>query len=304
MSLDDLPPLAPTMDPGGKAFAERVVAAARKVIAATRCVIDVPYRANDYWQKLDIFIPENAGASVLPVFCFLHGGGWYTGHKEWVSFMAPAILAVPAIFVTPSYRHAPYAQFPAQLDDCADAIAWIHRNIATHSGDPDKIHLGGHSAGAHLAALTALRRDELAKRSLPPDVIKACYPVSGRYDLGQRSAQGAGAAPVRNGQSLVDAFLGQSSNAPAASPIEHVKGNRTPFFIAVGSNDLAGFLEQARDLVAALRQEQCVVRYEELSGYNHFMMSEQCSEVGHPWMRGVHDWLRHTPACGATASSS
>jgi acetyl esterase/lipase len=290
MSLDDLPPLAGTMDPGGKAFAERVVAGARKVLASTRCETDIPYRTDDYWQKLDIFLPENAGQK-LPVFCFLHGGGWYTGHKEWVSFMAPSVLAVPAIFVTPSYRHAPQAQFPAQLDDCADAIAWIYRNISRYGGDPDNIHLGGHSAGAHLAALTALRRDALAKRGLPDDVIKACYPVSGRYDLGQASAQGVGTAPVRNGASLVDAFLG-SADAAEASPIAHVKGNRTPFLVAVGSNDLAGFPSQARDLVAALKQEGGAVRFEHFDGYNHFMMSEECSQPQHPWMRGVAEWLR------------
>ena len=299
MSLDDLPPLAPTIDPGGRAYQERIIAAARKVLATTRCETDVPYRTEDYWQKLDIFLPDKIGDTALPVFCFIHGGAWYTGHKEWVFFMAPAIVAVPAVFVTPSYRHAPAAQFPAQLEDCADAIAWVYRNIARYGGDPNKIHLGGHSAGAHLAALTALRRDVLATRGLPPDVIKACYPVSGRYDLGEASAQGPGAAPARNGQTVIEAFLGKTFDTAGASPIAHVKGNRTPFFVAVGSNDLAGFPAQARDLVAALRREACAVRTMEFEGYNHFMMNEQCSLPDHPWMQGVHEWLRQPPAHGA-----
>ena len=298
MSLEDLPPLAPTIDPRGKAYVERTVAAARVVLAATCCVTDVPYRGDDYWQKLDIFMPATGGRAALPVLCFLHGGGWFTGHKEWVSFMAPAVLAAPAIFVTPSYRHAPQAQFPAQLEDCADAIAWVHANIARYGGDAGRIHLGGHSAGAHLAALTALRRDTLARRGLPPDVIKACYPVSGRYDLGRGSAQGSGTAPARNGQTVVEAFLGPALDTTGASPIEHVKGNRTPFFVAAGSDDLGGFLEQARALVAALRMEACAVRYDELDGYDHFMMSEICSTADHTWMRGVHDWLHQAPAYG------
>lgn len=295
MSLDDLPALAGTMDPGGKAFAERVVAAARHVIGTTKCVIDVPYRTDDYWQKLDIFLPNSGGATALPVFCFLHGGGWYTGHKEWVSFMAPAIVGAPAIFVTPSYRHAPAAQFPAQLDDCADAVAWVYRNIEAYGGDPARIHLGGHSAGAHLAALTALRRDVLKTRDLPPDVIKACYPVSGRYDLGDRSARGPGAAPVRNGSSLVESFLGQQANVALASPIQQVDGNTVPFLVAVGSRDLAGFPDQARAFVAALRKQNCVVQFREFDGYDHFMMSEECSRPDHPWMREVHRWLRDEP---------
>ena len=130
-------------------------------------------------------------------------------------------------------------------------------------------------------------------------MIKACYPVSGRYDLGAANAQGAGAAPARNGQTLVESFLGKAFDAVGASPTAQVKGNRTPFFVAVGSNDLAGFPAQARDLVAALRREACTVRYHEFEGYNHFMMNEQCSLVDHPWMRGVHEWLQHPPAHGA-----
>jgi acetyl esterase/lipase len=298
MSLDDLPPLPPTVDPRGKAYTERVVAAARKVIATTRCITDVPYRREDYWQKLDIFLPDAPTERSLPVFCFLHGGGWYTGHKEWVSFMAPAILAAPAIFVTPSYRHAPQAQHPAQLDDCADAVAWVYRNIAAHGGDPERIYLGGHSAGAHLAALTTLRRDALSGRDLPHDVIKACFPVSGRFDLGERSARGIGAAPARDGQTLVEAFVGDPSNLVAASPLHQVKGNKTPFFVAVGSDDLAGFVEQARAFVAALRAEDCAVRYEEFDGYDHFMMNETCSGFDHSWMKGVHAWLRDPPPYG------
>jgi arylformamidase len=297
MSLDDLPPLQPTIDPGGRAYQERVIAAARNVLATTHCATDIPYRTDDYWQKLDIFMPGEDGAA-LPVFCFLHGGAWYTGHKEWVSFMAPAILAAPAIFVTPSYRHAPAAQFPAQLEDCADAIAWIYRNISRYGGDPGRMHLGGHSSGAHLAALTALRRDVLAARGLPPNVITACYPVSGRYDLGEASSKGQGAAPARDGLTVVETFLGETYDTVGASPIEQVKGNRTPFFVAVGTNDHAGFPAQARDLVAALRREACTVRFDEFEGYNHFMMNEQCSLIDHPWMRAVHAWLRQPPAYG------
>jgi acetyl esterase/lipase len=214
------------------------------------------------------------------------------------------VLAAPAIFVTPSYRHAPAAQFPAQLDDCADAIAWVHSNIAAYGGDPTRIHLGGHSAGAHLAALTALRRDALTARGLPSDVIKACYPVSGRYDLGERSARGAGAAPVRDGQSLVESFLGTPANVAAASPLQQVRGNTTPFVVAVGSRDLAGFVDQARAFVAALRAERGVVRFEEFEGYDHFMMSEQCSQPDNIWMRLVHDRLHQLPAVPNAAAGA
>jgi acetyl esterase/lipase len=292
MSLDDLPPLLPTNDPGGAAFIARVIAEARRVLATTRCVTDLAYRPDDYWQKLDIFMPERNDGGALPVFCFFHGGGWFTGHKEWVTFMAPALLAAPAIFVTPSYRHAPAARFPAQLDDCADAVAWIHCNIATYGGDPGRIHLGGHSAGAHLASLTALRRDELAKRGLPGDVIKACYPVSGRTDLCLGRRHSIGPVPGPGGAEIIESFLATDAQRAAASPLEHVAGNRTPFYIAVGSADLGGFALQARVFADALRAAGSIAEHEEFAGYDHFMMSERCGRLGHPWMDHVHAWLR------------
>ena len=298
MSLDDLPPLLPTTNPGGAAYLERVLAEARSVLATTRCVTDLAYRHDDYWQKLDIFMPERETGDALPVFCFLHGGGWFTGHKEWISFMAPTILAAPAIFVTPSYRHAPAAKFPAQLDDCADAVAWIVRNIADYGGDPAKLHLGGHSAGAHLAALTALRRDALARRGLPADVIKACYPVSGRTDLCLGRRHSIGPVPGPDGEEIVAALLGSDAQREAASPIEHVAGNRTPFYVAVGSEDLGGFALQARVFAAALRAAGAVVVHDEFAGYDHFMMSERCGRLGHPWMNRVHAWLRQPPPFG------
>jgi arylformamidase len=296
MSLDDLPPLLPTVNPGGPEHIKRVLTEARQVLATTRCATDIAYRPDDYWQKLDIFMPDRPPSRALPVFCFLHGGGWFTGHKEWITFMAPAILAAPAIFVTPSYRHAPAAQFPAPLEDCADAIAWVHRNIADYGGDPAKIHLGGHSAGAHLAALTALRQDELGKRGLPADVIKACYPVSGRSDLCLGRAHSIGPVPGPGDLEIVAAFLGTDAQRPAASPLEYVAGNRTPFYIAVGSEDLGGFPFQARVFAAALREAGAVAEHEEFAGYDHFMMSERCGRLGHPWMNRVHDWLRQPPS--------
>ena len=127
----------------------------------TRCVLDQSY-GSDYWQRLDIYLPATTSRSSVPVFCFLPGGAWINGCKEWLAFMAPAVTSAPAVFVALSYRHAPAAKFPAQLDDTLDGLAWVHRNIVRWGGDARRIYLGGHSAGGHLAALATLRRDALA----------------------------------------------------------------------------------------------------------------------------------------------
>lgn len=288
MSFADLPPLPPLMLPGAQDYADRISDASRRVMATTRHLGDIRYADADYWQKLDIYLPEGAHHD-LPVFCFLHGGAWVNGCKEWMGFMAPPILSLPAIFVAPSYRHAPAARFPAQLDDCADAVAWIHRNIAQYGGAPDKIHFGGHSAGGHLAALTTLRADVLAKRRLPPDVIRACYPVSGVFDLC------TGRAHSLENRKPVDWLLADPAQAPAASPIETLAGNRTPFFVSWGTDDAPELAPQSRAFVAALRRQPGRIEALELPGYDHWMTNECGGDPAHQWTRTVRRWLADGP---------
>ena len=141
--------------------------------------------------------------------------------------MAPAVTSAPAVFVALSYRHATAAKFPAQLDDTLDGLAWVHRNIVRWGGDARHIYLGGHSAGGHLDALYS---------SLPAD---------------QRPFDLTSDDPVR--RQKVAALLKDRENVMAASPIAHVKGNRTPFTITHGSEDLPELIPQAMQMIAALK---------------------------------------------------
>ena len=140
-----------------------------------RNVIDVAY-GDDYFQRLDLFLPDNENLTELPVLVFMHGGAWRNGFKEWMGFMAPPIISLPAIFVSVSYRLAPSVKFPEPLEDTCDAVAWVFRNIRRYGGDPERIFIGGHSAGGHLAAMAALRCDHFTQRCLPANLIKACFP--------------------------------------------------------------------------------------------------------------------------------
>jgi arylformamidase len=289
MSFDDLPPLPPLRLPGATEYAGRISAASRHVMVESRCLLDIPYRTDDYWQKLDIYLPAPEGLSGLPVFCFLHGGAWVNGCKEWMGFMAPPVTSLPAIYVSASYRHAPEARFPAQLDDCCDMLLWIRGNIARYGGDPDNVHFGGHSAGGHLAALTTLRRDALARCGLPPNTIKGCYPVSGVFDLAD-----PGATPEF--RSLVlDRFLGEPSQAPAASPIQHVEGNTTPFLVSWGTDDAPGLANQSRAFVAALGGRSAVLEAMEFPGYDHWRTSECAGDIEHRWTQQMRRWLTRLP---------
>jgi arylformamidase len=281
MSFDDLPALPPLIHPDGKRYLGRIMRLGRLAQQQTQCVLDQSY-GSDYWQRLDIYLPAMTSRSSLPVFCFLPGGAWVNGCKEWLAFMAPSVTSIPVVFVALSYRHAPAAKFPAQLDDTIDGLTWVHQNIVRWGGDAERIYLGGHSAGGHLAALATLRRDALAARELPSHFIRACLPISAPFDLTSND-------PVR--RQKVAAFLKDREDVTAASPIAHVAGNQTPFTITYGGEDLPELLPQAMHMIAALRNAGTSVDSLMLAGRNHFETHEDCARADSPWMRKLFGLL-------------
>lgn len=283
MSFEDLPPLPPLIHEAAKGYAQRISVASRRVQREERCVLDVAY-GSDYWQRIDLYLPRGEGLAGLPVLLFLHGGAWRNGCKEWMGFMAPAIVSLPAIFVSVSYRLAPKARYPAPADDCADALAWVHRHIAQYGGDPARLFYGGHSAGGHLCALVALGSRLKRARGLPENVVKACFPVSGIYDL-RAGVEG------EVDRMLVRDFLEAQSQIEEASPLFHVRGNRTPFYMVHGARDLPEMAPQARAMAAALAGQPAELLVQEFPDYDHFDTSERCSHEAHPWVRTVREWM-------------
>jgi acetyl esterase/lipase len=285
MSFDDLPPLPPPVDPAAKGYFERISELSRAVQRNARSALDLPYGA-DYWQKVDVYLPADSQARGLPVLCFMHGGAWVSGSKEWMGFMAPSFTDLPAIFISVNYRLSPAVRFPAAMDDCFDALAWIHRNIARFGGDPERIFVGGHSAGGHLAALLALRRELAAARRLPRDVVKACFPVSGLFDLSETVL-----VPGSWEERIYPQFLARLEDGKAASPIAYVEGNVTPFYLTWGTSDLAPVIPQSKAMVAALERQPGRLVFEEWQNYDHFAMSEDAQHRDSKWVGRVRRWI-------------
>lgn len=108
-------------------------------------------------QQLDIYAPSGRDAgSRLPVIVFIHGGGWHSGDKAGYEFAGRAFSARGFVTVIPNYRLTPDGHFPDFVEDGAEAIRWVRENIAAQGGDPDRIIMVGHSAGAHIAGLLAM----------------------------------------------------------------------------------------------------------------------------------------------------
>lgn len=241
--------------------------------------VEIAY-GGDAYQRLTI-VP--AAQPSGDVFIALHGGGWTNGYKEWMLFMAPALTARGVTFVSVGYRLAPQHVFPTGYHDVLDAIANAHHSVAPFGGDPTRIFVGGHSAGGHLAALAALRRDWQASRGLPDDVVRGALPVSGTYLFGEQS-----------GLSVRPRFLGPAGSGAdaAASPMSHVERGVPPFFLAWGDADFPHLQRQARDFEAALRATDNDVASLVLSGCDHLGASYASGEADGPWVKSAVAWMR------------
>jgi acetyl esterase/lipase len=133
-------------------------------------------------QVLDIHAPDNA--KDFPVVFWIHGGGWQTGDKTDVQIKPRVFAERGFVFVSTNYRLLPKVEMGVLIRDVAKSLGWVHKNIAGHGGDPRRIFVMGHSAGAQLAALICIDDRYLKEEGVPFEVLKGCVPVDGdTYDI-------------------------------------------------------------------------------------------------------------------------
>ncbi len=144
---------------------------------------DIPYadKANER-QVLDVYSPK--GAKDLPVVFWIHGGGWQTGDKKEVQLKPQAFTEKGFVFVSTNYRLLPAVDMGTIVRDVAKAAGWVHIHIAEYGGDPKRMFVMGHSAGAQLAALICTDERYLKAEGVPLTDIRGCVPVDGdTYDV-------------------------------------------------------------------------------------------------------------------------
>ena len=213
---------------GGLLLLLAVTCVAAPFVVATieleRCVrtTDIPY-ADGARQKLDVY--QLRGAANAPVIVFFYGGRWLSGAKDWYQLLAAALTARGYVVVVPDYRLYPEARFPDFLIDGAKALRWTHDNLATFGGDPRRLFVMGHSAGAYIAAMLALDPRWLNGVGLDAARdIAGLIGISGPYDF----------LPLKD-QTLADIFGG--TDRLATQPISFADGHKPPALLATGDAD-------------------------------------------------------------------
>jgi acetyl esterase/lipase len=217
-----------------KAFYDRAEALTATTRAEVPHALDLAY-GSDAKQRLDVYTPKNAAAAA--VFIFLHGGGFREGDRAQYGYVARPFARHGIVTVVASYRLLPHV-YPDQVADTKAVLAWVFHHIAEHGGDPARVYIGGHSAGAILSAFVSVNRAWLAASSLPADFIKGFVPMSGPYDL-------------RDAKGFVADFLPDPSRREEASPALMIRGTPPPCVISFGSTETP-FLATSRDFAARL----------------------------------------------------
>lgn len=133
-------------------------------------------------HKLDIYVPEEVRADV-DVAVFFYGGRWEYGSKADYLFVGQALASKGIVTVILDYRLYPSVRFPGFIEDGAKAVSWVRRHIAGYGGDPDRIFLVGHSAGAHIAAMLSLEPKFLAAENVSVESIEGLVGLAGPYDF-------------------------------------------------------------------------------------------------------------------------
>jgi acetyl esterase/lipase len=199
-------------------------------------------------QKLDVYIPANTMEKQLDVVVFFYGGRWTYGAKEDYRFVAATFVKEGFIVVIPDYRKYPQVRFPVFVEDGAKALAWVSDHIVERHGNPARIHVVGHSAGAHIGALLAADPHYLADigkdRSLS---IHDFAGLAGPY------------AFIPDEPDLEDIF-GPPQNYPNMQVTTFIDGTQPPILLLYGNKDTAVKLANLEKLEQRIKQRGGCVR--------------------------------------------
>jgi arylformamidase len=183
-------------------------------------------------ETLDLFLPP---ARAKGTFLFLHGGYWRMLDKSDFSFVAPPFVARGYAVALANYDLCPDVSIAAIVDEARHAVTWLAREGAAHGANPDRIVVGGHSAGGHLAAM--LFTTDWAALGLAREPIAGAVSLSGVHDL----------APMVQFSFNAD-FRLDAAEAARLSPVFMTPRSRVPLVLAVGADETSEFIRQTRIL--------------------------------------------------------
>jgi acetyl esterase/lipase len=265
-------------------------------LAAQDVKRDVPYAEPPLErQVLDIYAPKDA--KNLPVVFWIHGGGWQTGDKSLVQEKPKMFVDRGFVFVSTNYRLLPKVEMETIFRDVAKALGWVHRHIVEHGGDPARIFVMGHSAGAQLAALMCIDDRYLKDEGVPFSALKGCVPVDGdTYDVpaiietAETRLRVHGEPLPKNGHR--QKFGNDPEKHKDYSAVTHVaRGKGIPPFLILYVADHPDTSAQARRLAKVLKESDILAVAFGAKDTNHSKLNDNLGNAGDPATKAVDDFL-------------
>ena len=214
-------------------------------------------------SKLDVYTPtiapntaQNTAAAPKPVVVFFYGGAWETGDKGSYLFVAEALTSRGYVVVVPDYRVYPEVIFPAYMDDAAQAVKWTFDNINQYGGDPARVFVMGHSAGAQLAALVAYDAKYLDRAGIDRSRIKGVVSLAGPLDI----------LPLTEAKLE---FIFPLPIRAASQPINFITGKEPPSLLLHGESDTRVGIHNSRNLATRINERGGSVETTYYPGMGH-----------------------------------
>ena len=242
-------------------------ARAEAVLEEFETRLDVAYGPSAE-ETLDVYLPANAAENApentqgAPINVFLHGGYWFSRHKNDFRFLAQGLTRAGAALVVVNYALVPQVNLDELVRQCRAAVAWTYGNAGAFGGDAERIYVSGWSAGGHLTAMMMATDWPAFAGGLPPDLVKGGTAISGIYDL----------EPIR--LTFMQETLGFTREQVARnSPLGLAPATDAPpapLIVAVGGDESDEFLRQGETFTAAWKNKGVPCEMMVRPGINHF----------------------------------
>ncbi|MDQ1092835.1 acetyl esterase/lipase [Xanthomonas sacchari] len=208
---------------------------------------------------LDVYRP--AGAQHAPVVVFFHGGTWKTGNRQNYRWAGEALARHGVVAIVPDYRKYPQVTLDGFMRDAAAAVAWSQRHAADYGGDPQRLVLMGHSAGAHIAALLATDGHWLQAQGLSPRQLCGLVGLAGPYDF----------LPLTD-PDLIGMFGQDPAQQKRSQPVTFVDGDEPPALLLHGDADTVVAPHNSQSLQAALQRAGVPATLKTYPGVGHMRL--------------------------------
>lgn len=249
-------------------------------------------------QTLDVYAP--AAGKNRPVAIWIHGGGWHSGDKKDVASKPQAFTDRGFVFVSINYRLWPSVTIRQIAEDVAKAIRWTHEHAAEYGGDPNRLIVLGHSAGAQLAALVCTDDRYLKAEKLSFAVIKGCVPVDGdTFDLPMRFATVHKSGNQKLAARDKERFGDEQLQKEMSSVTYTARGKPIPPFLILHVADHPDTTGQSQRLFRALREAEVLARIYPAEGKNHTTINDDLGTLGDKPTQALFEFLGTVLKSGA-----